>query len=80
MKNARLLESFDFDLDRLIESNRSTTLDYGSEFRPIADLEKIIGGHPNFPFLKKIYEKGMDYEFMRELSEEERSNEVQANK
>jgi len=65
--------------NRLIESNRSTTLDYDSESRPITSLEKILGGHPNFPFFKKIYEKGMDYEFIREISEEERSSEVQAN-
>ena len=39
----------------------------------------IPGGHPDFPFFKKIYEKGMDYESMREISEEERPSEVQAN-
>jgi len=56
MKNTKLLVSYYFDLNRLIESNRLTTLDFRSEFRPIADLEKILGDDPKSPFFKEIYD------------------------
>ena len=33
----------------------------------------------NFAFFEKIYKNGMDYSFVRELSEEERITEMEAN-
>lgn len=57
-RNSEILSSFDSDLGRLIEAHQHTTLDYGR--------------HPNFAFFEKIDKNGMDYSFIRALSEEER--------
>ena len=77
--NDSLLQSFDFDLQKLIETNRHTSLDYGSEFRQIEDLRSILGQHPNFAFFESVYRNGMNYTFTRELSDTERATELQAN-
>jgi hypothetical protein len=45
--NSSLLEKENFDFDKLLEANGKTTLNYGSEFRPLQQLVKILGLHPN---------------------------------
>jgi hypothetical protein len=37
--NAELLAKYNFDLERLLGFESSTTVDYGSEFRPLPQLE-----------------------------------------
>ena len=76
--NSDLLEGFGFDLERLIQAEADTTLGYGSEFRPLAQLKLVIGNHPNFQELEKVLEHGMDYRFKRELTEAERAAETDA--
>jgi hypothetical protein len=44
--NDRLMREHGFDLESLISSFQDTTLGYGSEFRPISQLEELLGGHP----------------------------------
>ena len=77
-ENARLLELHDWDLPKLLESQRNTTMWHGSEFRPRHQLEPIIGDHPNFESLLHTFENGMDYHFVRELNETERADELSA--
>ena len=76
--NNHLLEQHDFDLEAALESQRGTTVWHGSEFRDTKQLEKIIGNHPHFDYLKKVFEGGMDYEFSSEVTEDERKEELQA--
>ena len=66
-------------MGRFLNYHQTTTLNYGSEFRPLGDLKTILGGHPNFPLFRTLHENGMDYKFRRELSEKERIEELQAN-
>ena len=65
--NAKLLASFNYDLELVIENFTTTTLGYGSEFRPTAQLQPLIGRHPNFNSLANVINNGMDYVFTREL-------------
>jgi hypothetical protein len=72
--NAGLLEAAQFDLAQLLPRHQRSTLGFGSEFRPVPDLEPLLGRHPLFPFVSGILSNGMDYEFHegKELSESER--------
>ena len=60
----------DLDLEKFLAKHQQTTLNFGSEFRPVGDLEKILGGHPNFVFFSDVLANGMDYRFKKELSED----------
>jgi hypothetical protein len=75
-KNRAALERHAYDLESLFAANKGMTLDYGSEFCPLNQLEQILGDHPLFPELTKILTEGMDYQYPEELTEEERSTEV----
>jgi hypothetical protein len=76
--NSDLLRASDLDLEQFLPKYQDTTLNFGSEFRPIDDLEMILGRHPNFGFFANVLAKGMDYHFTEELSEKERQDEVTA--
>jgi hypothetical protein len=67
--NAELLAKYDFDLERLLESESGTTVEYGSEFLPLALLEQLMGGHPNFGPLAQIISNGMDYRYSRSITD-----------
>jgi hypothetical protein len=55
--NVRLLENFGFNIAELLDHFDDTTIGYGSDFRPIKQLQKIFGGNPNFGFFKETLEK-----------------------
>ena len=74
--NAKLLASFDYDLGIVIKKFTTTTLGYGSEFRPTEQLRSLIGRHPNFNSLKNVIDNGMEYVFTRELDEATQRNEM----
>ena len=40
--NANILRSYDNDLGKLIEAHQSSTLGYGSELRPMSQLEPLL--------------------------------------
>jgi hypothetical protein len=61
-----------------LAQHQDTTLNFGSEFRPIGDLEKILGLHPNFGFFSGVLAEGMDCRFTKELPEEQQKEEVEA--
>ena len=69
--NGALLESFGFDFEKLLESQRGTTAWHGSEFRDVPQLQRVIGGHPLFEYLSRVFTEGMDYIFKRELTSKE---------
>ena len=76
--NSKVLESFDFDLEKLLQNFQHTSLYYGNEFRPIEDLESIYGNHDLFPFFKKVHQNGMEYKYTRELTPDEKMAELEA--
>jgi hypothetical protein len=49
--NGRLLDRFNFDLTELLDHFADTTLGYGSEFRPVDQLEENLRRTPEFRFL-----------------------------
>ena len=57
--------------------NVGSTLDYGSEFRTVGELETLLGQHPNFDTLATTLKYGMSYVFNRELDELTKSEELQ---
>jgi hypothetical protein len=77
--NGRLLDRFNFDLTELLDHFADTTLGYGSEFRPVEQLEKVFAGHPNFAFFRNVLQQGMEYFFHEDISEEQRVAELEAN-
>ena len=76
--NAEVLSSADFDLERVLLDHQSTTLGFGSEFRPPDQLSAVFGQHPLLPKLILLVTCGMDYRFHRQLTEEERVSEMWA--
>jgi hypothetical protein len=76
--NTELLKGCELDMQELLVKHQDTTLGFGSEFRPIEQMEKILGRHPNFSFFSEVLTNGMDYHFTEELSEEQRKAEVRA--
>jgi hypothetical protein len=71
------LAEHDFDLSKLIRANHGSTLDYGSEFRPMSQLELLLGRHPNFTAIKEFIEKGMPFVFVEELDAETMRKELE---
>ena len=67
-----LMRDFDYNLEKFMESQESTTMGYGAEFRPLEQLDQILHSHPVFPFFQEILSFGMDYQFNKELTEEDR--------
>ena len=76
--NAEVLRAVDFELGRLIQDHSSSTLGFGSEFRQVSELRPLLGRHPHFPRLEKLFTEGMHYVFNRELSPGERRKELVA--
>jgi hypothetical protein len=76
--NSELIMESDLDLEKFRAKHQKTTLNFGSEFRPVGDLEKILGGHPNFGSFSDILAKGMDHRLKEEISEDQRLEEVVA--
>jgi hypothetical protein len=74
--NTHLLTSHNGDLGAMLRSQPGTFLQYGTEFRPVEQIEQILGTHPNFAFFRKVLTHGMSYHFTRDLSESERVQEL----
>jgi hypothetical protein len=74
--NDELLQAHGCDIQSLLNDFQDTTLGCGSEFRPTDQLEKELGGHPEFEALKDVVENGMRHQFSKEITKEERLKEV----
>ena len=77
-ENTRFLAECNWDLEEVFRRHAGTTVDHGSEFRPIRQLHQIVGRHPGFAYLKEMLTAGFDYHLRRELSEQERLTELTA--
>ena len=76
-ENANELKKLGYDLSRLIEENKRSTLNYGSEFRTVDELKPLLGKHPNFHELATVLSNGMPYIFTRELDPATKFDEMQ---
>jgi hypothetical protein len=78
--NSEYLEDRGWSLPELFRRNQGSTIDHGSEFRPISQLRRVVGLHdPNFRDLKEMFTKGFHYTLKRrELTEAKRVAEVEA--
>jgi hypothetical protein len=77
--NADLLRHHEYNIAQFLDGQRgTTTLDFGSEFRPAQRLRPLLGGHPNFDALEEVITNGMPYRYAVELEEEQRAKEVSA--
>jgi hypothetical protein len=77
--NADLLRSLNYSIPDLLESQRGTTVSFGSEFRPVNQVRGLLSKHPGFGELEKILTYGMDYCYLNELTDDERLDEMLAN-
>ena len=76
--NTAFLANREWNLERALLDHKGSTVDHSSEFRPMDQLETIVGRHPTFPFLKKTFEEGFHYHLSRKLSDVERKLEYEA--
>ena len=70
--NAALLETFNFDLEQLIDAHPGTTSSYGSELRPVEQLRPLLQHHPYWNDFEENLCNGIDYPFVTEINETER--------
>jgi hypothetical protein len=78
-RNAELMKDHDYCLGSLLRTTAGTTMDPSAEFRPIEQLDRIYNGHPNYSFVRTMIIEGMDYVHSHELTEEQRTAELEAN-
>ena len=69
--NAKVLERYNFHLGAAIESNSTSPLGYGSEFRHVHVLQPLFEHHPNWNRLKSLLTIGSKWP-LDELSDETR--------
>jgi hypothetical protein len=74
--NGNLIQDYGYDLERLFKDYQETALGYGSEFRPLDQLEKVLVRQPEFGVLSDLISNGTDYKFTKEVTEEERVREL----
>jgi hypothetical protein len=76
--NASLLREIDYDFQQFFATQTGSTLDFGSEFRPVDQLRPLLYQHPGFEELAEVLVTGMPYRYSREITEDERETEVLA--
>ena len=61
LKNSLIMKKFNYDIERAIEEQPNTIISYGSEVRPIHQLEVLLQHHPNFTRFKHNTIHGISY-------------------
>jgi hypothetical protein len=74
--NDALLQANNYDLAEALEWNHKSPLAFGSEFRAVEDLAKVVGSHPLWPRLKEILSNGSNWP-AEERSLEDRQKDLQ---
>jgi len=59
--NAKVLESHNFELNKVIQAQHPSQISYGSEFRPSSSLKRLLSDHPLWPRLKSILDEGATF-------------------
>jgi hypothetical protein len=70
--NSDLLEEVGYDLGKFIDQHPGSTISYGSELRPLDQLEPLLFHHHSYEHFKSNYINGIDYP-IEPLDEEDRS-------
>ena len=74
--NSAVLNKFNNDFGQLItQQPEPTTLTMGSELRPIEQLDKLLGHHPNYKLFRWNTTRGVDYP-ISEIDETTREQEL----
>lgn len=71
LKNSLIMKRFNYDLDKVIEAQPGTTTSYGSEVRPMRQLEVLLHNHRNFERFRDNMTNGISYP-IRQLDEDTR--------
>ena len=61
--NGKILQSFNFDYERVLDKQKNTNIYYGSEFRQIDKLDKLMIFHKDWKRLRIFLTKGTDTVF-----------------
>ena len=67
--NSKILASCNFDYEELLSKQKNTTISYGSEFRPMNVLFKLLKFHKDGERIRSVLSKGTDT-FILPLEEE----------
>jgi hypothetical protein len=76
--NAKLLQDVNYDFQEFFKTQTTSTLAFGSEFRPLEQLSPLLRQHPGFEELAEILVTGMPHRYSKEITEPEREKEVLA--
>ena len=68
IKNSDIIKSFDYDLERTIKAQPGTPVSYGSEVRPMYQLDVLLHNHPNYKRFRNNMINGIDYP-LKEIDE-----------
>ena len=71
--NSKILAACNFDYEKLLTKQKGTSIYYGSEFRSIINLQKLLKFHTNWNRVKKFLSEGTDTSFIP-MNEEELKN------
>ena len=74
--NTKLLKSYGFDVKRAIQTDKNTSLSYGSEFRSANDLQPLLRHHTNWPAIKELIQNGVSYP-LEDISEYDRIRDIE---
>ena len=58
--NLKILKACNYDYEKILSKQKNTTIAYGSEFRLISKLEKLLGFHKNWDRIRKFLTEGTD--------------------
>lgn len=75
--NFNLLKQNGFDLDSLLNTEKTSVTSYGSEFKPTEDLELLLKYHPRWNALKQRLEEALNFP-LEDLDEDLRIKDLQA--
>ena len=74
-KNYELLNSNNFQLDTLLNPQEKCITNYGSEFKPVEELEGLWSKHPRWKDLKVRLSQGCDYP-ISDIAEKDRMGDL----
>ena len=69
LNNSLIMKKFNYDIEQAIEEQPNTIISYGSEVRPIHQLEVLLHNHPNFTRFRQNANHGFSYP-SRDLDED----------
>ena len=76
-ENWNLLEDNDYDLHGLLNGGERSATTYGSEFKSTKELERLMGRHPRWQYVREILTNGVNFP-VAEVSERLRRLDIEA--